>query len=88
MVLESMAGSHYTAIVGNKERPTAILMAMGPYKGGTKGGAGSGCREVSSPQTSQLRTVVEACRSKPAVETHKNLNRWAEIERERLSLSS
>jgi hypothetical protein len=25
----------------------------GPYKGGTKGGAGSNC-EVSSPQTSQL----------------------------------
>jgi hypothetical protein len=29
----------------------------GPYKGGTKGGAGSNC-EVSSPQTSQLRQTA------------------------------
>ena len=29
----------------------------GPYKGGTKGGAGSNC-EVSSPQTSQLRQAL------------------------------
>ena len=35
-------------------------MSVGLYKGGTKGGAGSGCREVSSPQTSQLRIEVES----------------------------
>ena len=42
-----------------KEEPTTVHTVVGLYKGGTKGGAGSGCREVSSPQTSQLRAMVE-----------------------------